>query len=124
MVMADRSRLGRAVWHLLDNAVKFTPAGGTITVGAAMGGGMAEIRVADTGPGIPLADQQRIFQPFVQADSTESRPEGGTGLGLSIAAQIVRQHGGSITVQSEPGKGSTFIIRLRPAEVLEKEKAA
>ena len=111
-VSADPVRLGRAVRHLLDNAIKFSESGGKVTVGAAVAGHEMEIRVADQGPGIPAEDQEHIFAPFVQGDSSINRRHQGTGLGLAMVSRIVELHGGSVTVESQPGQGSTFSIHL------------
>lgn len=111
-IAGDRLRLGRAVRQLIDNAVKFTGEGGSVTVRATEADGDVVIAVRDTGPGIGLDDQQRIFEPFVQVDGSESRPHNGSGLGLAIAHRIIALHHGSLTVQSAAGQGSTFIVRL------------
>ncbi|HZF33900.1 MAG TPA: ATP-binding protein, partial [Candidatus Angelobacter sp.] len=74
--------------------------------------GAFEVAVADTGPGIAAADQQRIFEEFQQADSSSTRTKGGTGLGLSISKKIIEMHGGRIWVESEPGRGSVFRFTL------------
>jgi signal transduction histidine kinase len=111
-VSADPVRLGRAVRHLLDNAIKFSDSGGKVTVAAAVVGREMEVRVADQGPGIPAEEQEHIFAPFVQGDSSMTRRHQGTGLGLAMVSRIVELHGGSVTVESQPGQGSTFSIRL------------
>ncbi len=112
-VRADAARLGEILQNLLDNAVQYTPSGGRITVGASADGsnGLA-ISVADTGIGIPLDQQERIFERFYRVDSARSREAGGTGLGLSIAKHLAEAHGGRISVESELGRGSTFRIHL------------
>ena len=81
-------------------------------VGAAVARHEMEIRVADQGPGIPAEDQEHIFAPFVQGDSSITRRHQGTGLGLAMVSRIVELHGGSVTVDSQPGQGSTFSIHL------------
>jgi signal transduction histidine kinase len=111
-VRGDRLRLGRAFRQLMDNAVKFTGDGGKVMVTATQAGNAVVIAVRDTGLGIALDDQQRIFEPFVQVDGSDSRPHDGSGLGLAIAHRIVALHGGSITVQSAREQGSTFTVRL------------
>ena len=111
-VSADPVRLGRAVRHLLDNAIKFSEPGGRVTVVAARAGRELQIRVSDQGPGIPPEDQQHIFEPFVQGDSSITRRHQGTGLGLAIVSRIVELHRGSVAVDSAPGRGSTFSIHL------------
>ena len=114
----DADQMERAVGNLLTNAVKFTPGGGTITVSARMlptqePGAPDQIRITveDSGPGIPIADQKRIFEPFQRGQSDRRFPQG-VGLGLSIASDIVRAHGGAITLESTPGKGSRFVLEF------------
>jgi two-component system phosphate regulon sensor histidine kinase PhoR len=107
--------LERAVVNLLDNAVKYTPEGGTITVAATADDARVMVAVTDTGIGIPAADLPRIFERFYRVDRSRSRDMGGTGLGLSIVKHIAQAHGGSVTVTSTPGRGSSFILNLPPA---------
>jgi len=98
---------------LVDNAIKFTPSDGTVTLSLDTKDGTAQIRVSDTGIGIPLEDQRRIFERFYQADRSRHGGSGrGAGLGLAIARQVVLAHGGQILVDSTPGKGSTFTVTL------------
>jgi two-component system phosphate regulon sensor histidine kinase PhoR len=111
-VQADSSMLREAVQNLLDNAVRYTPNGGRVTVETSARGNEIHIAVCDTGIGIPLDEQQRIFERFYRVDPGRSRELGGTGLGLSIAKHLVESHGGRIEVESEVGKGSTFRIIL------------
>lgn len=108
----DRARLRQLLVILIDNALKYTPSGGSVTVSCRQDGHQVELAVSDTGPGIAPADQRRIFERFYRADSARGRATGGTGLGLAIAAWIARAHRGRIAVQSEPGKGATFRVRL------------
>ena len=107
-VLGDSSRLQEVLQNLLDNSVQYTPAGGQITVSAQAGRGEVIFTVADTGIGIPQADQERIFERFYRVDAARSREVGGTGLGLSIARHIVQAHGGRIWVESAVGQGSRF----------------
>jgi len=110
-VLGDADRLERVFANLLDNAIKNTPEGGTISILARQGGPQAiEVTVADTGVGIPPEDLPRIFERFYRVD--KSRAAGGTGLGLSIAKEIVEAHGGQIRVSSELGKGTQFVVAL------------
>lgn len=109
LIQADPVRLRQILFNLLSNAAKFTPAG-TITVGAATEPPYLHLWVADTGSGIPLDQQERIFQPFASAHG-RGRPEG-VGLGLSITRRLVALHGGAITLESQPDSGSTFHIYL------------
>ncbi len=109
---ADERRLKQLLYNLLSNAIKFTPEGGEVRVEVDFSADMLELRVSDTGVGIPHQLQEKIFESFFQADSTLSKNAQGTGLGLAVARQIVELHGGAICVQSEPNQGSTFIVRL------------
>jgi signal transduction histidine kinase len=111
-VQADPDALRRALLILMDNAVKYTPRGGSVEVSLRATDGMVAASVSDTGIGIAAADLAYIFDRFWRADKARSREQGGTGLGLSIAKWIVDMHAGKITVQSEPGRGSVFEIRL------------
>jgi signal transduction histidine kinase/CheY-like chemotaxis protein len=110
-LLADRVRVQQVLHNLLSNAFKFTPEGGLITVTAKQAGLQLEVAVRDTGVGIPLADQQRIFEAYEQAGSKEGQQKG-VGLGLAIAKRLVELHGGRIWVESAPGHGSTFTFRL------------
>jgi signal transduction histidine kinase len=103
----DERRLSQVLLNLVGNALKFTEAGG-VRVEAGLRNGEFVVSVADTGPGISPADQERIFEAFQQVDSSVTRKKGGTGLGLSIARRIVELHGGRLWVESAPGTGSTF----------------
>jgi two-component system phosphate regulon sensor histidine kinase PhoR len=107
-VLGDASLLRDVVQNLLDNAVQYTPEGGRVRVSATAGPREAVVTVDDTGMGIPLADQERIFERFYRVDAARSREAGGTGLGLSIAKHIVEAHGGRLWVESEVGHGSKF----------------
>jgi signal transduction histidine kinase len=113
---ADRQRLTQAVMSLADNAVHHTGDGARIVLGSELHGGRARLWVGDDGPGIPLADQERIFDRFAQAGT---RRADGTGLGLAIVRAIVEAHGGRVELHSAPGEGSTFILDLptEPSEV-------
>ncbi len=113
-VSGDPVHLRYAVDSLLDNAVKFTPAGGAITVRltAADDGRACCLEVADTGIGIPPEEHERIFERFYQVNGTTTRRYGGTGLGLALVKEIVEEHGGSVSVESAVGQGSTFTVVL------------
>jgi hypothetical protein len=112
-VLSDPARLRQIIWNLLNNAVKFTPGGGKVSVGLQRHGREIEIRIADSGIGITAEFLPRIFDPFRQAEPSSTRAHGGLGLGLAISRQLVEMHGGKITAQSEgKDKGSTFIVRL------------
>jgi signal transduction histidine kinase len=107
----DERRITQVVMNLVSNAIKFTDAG-EVRAAAAASDSAFVVSVADTGPGISAADQQKIFEAFQQVDSSSTRKKGGTGLGLSIAKRIIELHGGRIWVESSPGEGSTFWFTL------------
>jgi len=111
-VWGDEHRLLQVLTNLISNAVKFSPAGGTVSVSTSRADGTLHLAVTDRGRGIPEAFKSRIFQKFAQADATDSRQKGGTGLGLSIVKSIVERHGGRIGFESEWGVGSTFHVDL------------
>jgi len=111
-VLGDRNALQRLLTVLLDNAAKYTPAPGTVELLLETTNSSAVIRVRDSGIGIALEDQPKIFERFYRVDKARSRASRGAGIGLAIAQWIVQQHRGSITVQSSPGKGSTFVVEL------------
>ncbi|RIH81562.1 Sensor protein SrrB [Calidithermus terrae] len=113
-VAGDPDRLKELLLILLENAVKYTPAGGTVRLELAARGAHAELRVRDTGVGIAPEDLPHVFERFYRADPSRSRgaDPGGTGLGLAIAKQVVEQHGGEIRLQSEPGRGTVAVVRL------------
>ena len=111
-MFADSIKLAQVCYNIIENAIKYTPDGGRITVTLHRMGRDAVLEIADTGVGIPQEDLPHVFDRFYRVDKARSRDTGGTGLGLSIVQQIVRLHAGSITVQSERGKGTTFIVQL------------
>ena len=106
----DRTRIRQAISILLDNAIKYTPEGGEVKVEVQERDGWAQVVVSDTGVGISEDQLPQIFERFYRVD--EARTRGGAGLGLAIARQIIEAHGGSIDAQSEPNKGSTFILQI------------
>lgn len=114
-VLADRGKLEQVMVNLLDNAIKYTPENGSIAISAAEAEGMVSIAVTDSGIGIPPKELSRIFERFYRVDAARSREQGGTGLGLAIVKHIVQLHGGSVSVESTPGKGSTFSFTLKKA---------
>ena len=118
LVKGDERRMQQVLNHLLSNAVKFSNAGGTVTVGASMlaDGGLC-LFVRDTGIGIPAEDLERVFEPFTQLDSSLARRFDGAGLGLYVSRVLVAGHGGTLTLYSEPASGTTAEIRL-PADRL------
>ncbi|MFN0152557.1 MAG: ATP-binding protein [bacterium] len=119
LVVGDRAALAQAINNLLDNAVKYTPAGGRVGFSLSVVVGMAHIKVQDSGIGIELREQERIFERFYRVDKGRSRDLGGTGLGLSIVRNVASAHGGRVSVESAPGQGSLFsiLVPLPPAPV-------
>lgn len=111
-IVGDRVRLRQLFLNLVDNAIKYTPEGGSVTLAMERQNGAAVFSVKDTGIGIPADDIGRIFDRFYRVDKARSRELGGTGLGLSIAKWIAEIHRGTITVASEPNRGSTFTVHL------------
>jgi two-component system phosphate regulon sensor histidine kinase PhoR len=111
-VRADAEGLAAVVNNLLDNAIRYTPAGGSVTVTSALRNGRAVIEVCDTGVGISPVDQKRIFERFYRVDPARSRGRGGTGLGLAIVKHTVHAFGGAVGVQSRLGTGSAFTVEL------------
>jgi two-component system sensor histidine kinase BarA len=111
-IMADRDKLRQCLVNLCSNAVKFTPAGGTIAVRADVAGERLAIHVADSGIGIADEHLAKVFEVFYQVDGSSTREYGGAGLGLSIVRSFVEAHGGEVRVRSVPGQGSTFTLLL------------
>jgi two-component system phosphate regulon sensor histidine kinase PhoR len=116
-VLGHRIRLEQAFLNLLNNAVKFNRPGGEVHIEVThSGNGRAQVRISDTGIGIPSQDQPRIFERFYRVDKARSREVGGTGLGLSIVKHVVERMNGAVAVESELGKGATFTVTLPEAE--------
>jgi two-component system phosphate regulon sensor histidine kinase PhoR len=113
---ADRDRLQQVLLNLLDNAIKYSPGGGQVTLALKAVTDVVRISVTDPGLGIPPAEQQRVFEKFYRLDTQLTRAGGGTGLGLYITRELVRRMGGTIAVSSEPSVGSTFTVDLPRAE--------
>ena len=111
-LQGDESKLGQVIYNLIDNAIKYTPEGGSVHVTMKTDGRNAVFAVKDTGVGIPEEDAKHIFDRFYRVDKARSRETGGTGLGLSIVRQMVQLHRGEIKVDSVFGKGSTFTVTL------------
>jgi heavy metal sensor kinase len=111
-VRGDAGRLRQVFYNLLDNAIKYTPPGGTVAIRCGRRGRDAVVTVHDTGRGIPPEHLPRVFDRFYRVDRARSREEGGTGLGLSIAQSIVASHGGQIELASTPGQGTTCTVTL------------
>ncbi len=124
-VMGDPHRLQQVVWNLLANAVKFTPKSGRVQVVVACHDSAVEVRVVDTGKGIPAAFQPHVFDRFRQVEGGTTRSYGGLGLGLAIVRQLVEMHGGTVSVASEgEGQGSTFVVKLPLAAVSRRDVPA
>ncbi len=113
--IGDADRLQQAVSNLVENAARYTPAGGTIEVLLSVQGDAAQIDVRDTGVGIAPEHQPHVFERFYRVDAARSRRSGGSGLGLAIVKYVVEAHGGRVSVSSQPGQGSRFSIRLPSA---------
>jgi heavy metal sensor kinase len=118
LVDADESLLLQLVLNLIDNALKYTPSGGSISITWAKDGAHVRIAVVDTGPGIEAEHLARVFDRFYRIDKARSRGDGSSGLGLSIAKWIAEAHGGSISAVSEPGKGTAFTVLLPLASLI------
>ncbi|MHB1131246.1 MAG: ATP-binding protein [Chloroflexota bacterium] len=112
VVAGDQERLTQLVWNLVENALRYTPPGGTVSLALRREGKIAEVSVSDTGIGIPAEYLPHIFERFYRVERARSRGQGGTGLGLAIAKQVVTAHAGQIRVRSEAGTGSTFTVVL------------
>jgi len=115
--LGDQTRLTQLLINLVDNALRYTPAGGRVTVGVMQQGGWAELCVADTGVGIAAEHLPRLFERFYRADPARARADGGSGLGLAIAQWIAQAHGGEIGVESESGRGSRFTVGIPLAQM-------
>ena len=111
-IMGDRRQLVSAVYNLLDNAVKYSPAKSVVEVRGRQDGEWVEVSVRDQGMGIPESDLEHIFERFYRVEGARARHVGGTGLGLAIVRHVVGNHRGEVRVESEEGQGSTFILRL------------
>lgn len=111
-VMGDETQLGSMFANLVDNAIKYTPEGGSVEVSAEADEKSVRVRVADTGIGIPEKKLPRIFERFYRVDKARSKETGGTGLGLSIVRHVAENHGGKVTVESTEGEGTTFTVYL------------
>ncbi|WP_284979437.1 ATP-binding protein [Arthrobacter sp. fls2-241-R2A-200] len=123
LVFGDRDLLVTALRNLIDNAIRYSPENTRVGVGVRTREGVVAISVTDQGEGLTPEDQERVFERFYRVDSARSRHTGGTGLGLSIVKHVVSNHGGEVTVWSQPGQGSTFTIRLPEMEGQEPDGA-
>ena len=111
-MFADPGKLAQVCYNIIENAIKYTPDGGSVTIRLRRAGRDAVLEISDTGVGIPEEDLPHVFDRFYRVDKARSRDTGGTGLGLSIVQQIIRLHAGSVTVQSVRGEGTTFTVQL------------
>jgi two-component system phosphate regulon sensor histidine kinase PhoR len=111
---SDRRRLEQILINLVDNGIKFNRRGGSVHVTGAVTGGRPTLVVADTGIGIPADSVEKVFHRFYRVDKARSRDVGGTGLGLAIVKHLMRLHGGQVTLESELGRGSRFVLEFPP----------
>jgi CheY-like chemotaxis protein len=123
-VKADPTRLRQILYNLISNAIKFTPAGGSVRVAGRNDGAMVELTVADTGMGIATEDLPRLFSEFEQLSQPAALRSQGTGLGLAVTRRLVELHGGTIAVRSQLGAGTTFTVRLPIVRSLADDRAS
>ncbi|HEY9718196.1 MAG TPA: PAS domain S-box protein [Trichormus sp.] len=123
-IEADPDRMTQVMTNILSNAIKYSPTDGTVVVKLEQTGEWLEVRISDQGPGIPQSARSRIFESFQQVNASEDEKKGGTGLGLAICRAIVEQHAGTIGVDSEEGKGSTFWFRIPTTEAARRQSEA
>ncbi len=116
---ADRPQLASAIGNIVENAVKYSNDGGSVQVRTRVGERWIEVMVADQGVGIPRRDLDRVFERFYRVDKARARQTGGTGLGLAIVRHVMTNHGGDVSVSSEEGEGSTFVLRFPVRLVVE-----
>ncbi|MGO4193193.1 sensor histidine kinase [Arthrobacter sp. YAF17] len=116
MVYGDQDQLVTALRNLIDNAIRYSPENTRVGIGIRSKDGLVAVSVTDQGGGLSPEDQERVFERFYRVDAARSRHTGGTGLGLSIVKHVVANHGGEVTLWSQPGQGSTFTIRLPELE--------
>lgn len=111
-IQADREKISLLLHNIVGNAIKYTPEGGAVELTAELENSWLTVRVKDTGPGIAPEDHERVFQKFFRTDQARMSDVKGTGLGLALAREIARRHGGDVLLESEPGRGSTFVVRI------------
>jgi two-component system sensor histidine kinase SenX3 len=116
MVYGDQDLLVTALRNLIDNAIRYSPENTRVGIGVRAKDGLVSVSVTDQGEGLSPEDQERVFERFYRVDAARSRHTGGTGLGLSIVKHVISNHGGEVTLWSQPGQGSTFTIRLPEME--------
>lgn len=122
-VYGDQDLLVTALRNLIDNAIRYSPENTRVGIGVRAKDGLVAVSVTDQGEGLSPEDQERVFERFYRVDSARSRHTGGTGLGLSIVKHVISNHGGEVTLWSQPGQGSTFTIRLPEMEGLDDAEA-
>jgi two-component system sensor histidine kinase SenX3 len=122
-VYGDQDLLVTALRNLIDNAIRYSPENTRVGIGVRSKEGLVSVSVTDQGEGLSPEDQERVFERFYRVDAARSRHTGGTGLGLSIVKHVVSNHGGEVTLWSQPGQGSTFTLRLPEMEGQEDEPA-
>ena len=115
-VYGDQDLLVTALRNLIDNAIRYSPENTRVGIGVRAKEGLIAISVTDQGEGLSAEDQERVFERFYRVDTARSRHTGGTGLGLSIVKHVISNHGGEVTLWSQPGQGSTFTLRLPEME--------
>jgi two-component system, OmpR family, sensor histidine kinase SenX3 len=123
-VFGDQDLLVTALRNLIDNAIRYSPANTRVGIGVRSREGLVSISVTDQGDGLTPEDQERVFERFYRVDAARSRQTGGTGLGLSIVKHVASNHGGEVTLWSQPGQGSTFTLRLPEMEAQDGDAAA
>ena len=112
-MLGDAASLRTALRHILDNAIKYTPAGGEVRTCIRQSGEQVLIFISDTGHGIARTEVEHVFEPFSQLDNSAARTHGGLGLGLTIARKLIGRHGGHVDLRSDPGvRGSTVLVTL------------
>jgi heavy metal sensor kinase len=115
-VQADPDRIRQVVWNLVENALRYSPDDSSVRVNLRASGSEAVLSVEDSGPGVPVGHEERIFERFYRADPSRSRSTGGTGLGLAIVRHVAESHGGSVELHNQPGSGAAFVVRLPLAQ--------
>src|SRR6478609_4940502 len=124
MVYGDQDLLVTALRNLIDNAIRYSPENTKVGVGIRAKDGLVAVSVTDQGDGLSAEDQERVFERFYRVDAARSRQTGGTGLGLSIVKHVISNHGGEVTLWSQPGQGSTFTLRLPEIEGQDNDSAS
>jgi two-component system OmpR family sensor kinase len=124
VVMADAERIRQVINNLIGNAIQHTPPESPVTITVTTVPGGVQLSVADQGPGMTAEQAAHVFERFYRTDDARTRARGGTGLGLAIAASLTAAHGGQITLDTQPGHGAVFQLRLPTADSHEQQPAA